>query len=100
MAILIAAKPDHDFFDERDAHVGTNVWTGETFSLLETREYDVAPTALSGLPTSVAKAVISFQVTIDRNSTTLRINEDGQLEVVPPITPRYTYDPVTFHALG
>ncbi len=83
-----------NFLDERDAHAGTDVREGETFALLETREYDVAPTA------SVTKAFISFEVTIDRNITALRINEDGQLEVVPPNTARYTYDPVTLEPLG
>jgi hypothetical protein len=59
------------FFDESDAQVGTTVRTGESFSLLKTREYDVAPSV------SVAKAVISFQVTVDRNSTVTRINKAG-----------------------
>ncbi len=77
-----------------DAQVGTNVRTGETCHLLETREYDVAPTK------SVIKTVVSFPVTINMNSIATRINEAGQLETVPSSTSRYNYGTVTLQPLG
>jgi hypothetical protein len=68
---------------------------GENFGFLETRDYDVvAPSA------SVTKAILSIPVTVDRNTSALRINEDGQLESVGSNIPRFNFDPVTFQPLG
>jgi hypothetical protein len=60
------------FFDGGDVQVGSDVKTGENYGFLETRDYDiVAPSE------SVTKAIISFPVTVDRNTSATRVNEAG-----------------------
>jgi hypothetical protein len=83
------------FFDELENQVGTDVRSGESFSILAMQEYIVAPPSAS-----VTKAVLTIPVTFDRNSMAIRINETGQLELVAPNTPRYNFDPVTLEPLG
>jgi hypothetical protein len=60
------------FFNELENQVGTDVRSGESFSILATQEYIVAPPLAS-----VTKAVLTIPVSIVRNSTATRINEAG-----------------------
>ena len=52
------------FFDELENHVGTDVRSEESFSIMATQEYIVAPPLAS-----VTKALLTIPVSIDRNST-------------------------------
>ena len=83
------------FFDELENQVGTDVRSGEYFSLLATQEYIITP-----LSASVPNAGLIIPVSVDKNSTATRINDTGQLELVAPNTPRYNFDPVTLQPLG
>jgi hypothetical protein len=48
----------------------------------------------------VTKVILSIPVTIDRNSTAIRIDEAGLLEIVAPDKPRFYFDLVTFQPQG
>jgi hypothetical protein len=82
-------------FFEEDIQVGTDVRSGESFSILATQEYIVAPPS-----TGVTKAILTISVTVNRNGTATRINEIGQLEIVAPNTPRFSFEPQTLQPLG
>ncbi len=52
---------------------------------------------------SVSKVVLTITkvpLNVARDSIATRINEIGFIEIVPPNTPRFTYDPVTLEPLG
>ncbi len=82
-------------FFEEGIQVGADIRSGESFSILVTKEYIVAPPSVG-----VTKAVLTIPVTVDRNSPATRIDETGQLELLAPNTPRFNYDPVTLEPLG
>ncbi len=79
---------------EEDIQVGTDFRSGESFSILATQEFIVAPPSAS-----VTRVVLTIPVTVDRNSTATRINEAGKLELVAPNTPRFSFDPQTLQPL-
>ncbi len=85
------------FYDEEDLDIGADVRTAETFSLGQIREFTVNPGA------SVSKDVLAITkvaLNIARDSIATRVNELGLIEVVPPNTPRFTYDPATLAPQG
>ena len=83
------------FFNELEDHVGTDIRSGESFSILATQEYIVAPPSAG-----VTKVVLNIIVTVDGNSPATRNIEAEQLELVAPNTPRFNFDPVTLVPLG
>ena len=63
----------------------------ESISLGEAREFQVSPTA------SVSKVVLTITklpLKVARDSIATRVNELGLIEIVPPNTPRFNYDPL------
>ena len=85
------------FYDQEDLEIGAAVRTVEAFSLGQVREFAVNPAA------SISKAVLAIsKVALDvaRDSSATHVNEQGVIEVVPPNTPRFNYNPVTLAPLG
>jgi hypothetical protein len=85
------------FYDAEDLEIGADTHSGKSFSLGEVREFQVSPAA------SVSKVVLAITkipLNVARDSTATRVNAHGVIEVVPPNTPRFNYDPVTLEPLG
>jgi hypothetical protein len=85
------------FYDAEDVKIRVDIWSGETFLLGQIREFPVSPAA------SVSKAVLTIAkipLNVVLDSIATRVNDLGQIVVVPPNTLRFNYDPVTLDPLG
>ena len=81
-------------FDSDNIQLSTDNQSSQTFNDNETKEFVVSTV------TGVSKAVLNIPVQVTQASSATVINSIGLIEVVPPNTTRYNYDPITLEPKG
>ncbi len=77
--------------------MGADVRSGESFSLGQIREF---PFSLVESVSKVVLRITKIPLNVVRDNIATRVSDLGQIQVVPPNTRRFTYDPVTLASFG